>query len=171
MLLCPVYIETDPCRFSNFLSGLTPIPSLLPNSFQLNLFADPHPLNLYATIFYKNIRGRWYSRRSPSPKSFPCHTSENSPVSPIIATLPKTSVSNPCVCHTSETPRGILPRRESQNLPLFHWPELANPPGRISPCFPFNFQSKIPTRSGLSTINLLCAALPRLTVHGSRETG
>src|SRR5712692_7589203 len=40
------------------------------------------------------------------PNSFPCHRSENSPVSPIIATLPKTGVSNPCVCHTSETPRG-----------------------------------------------------------------
>src|SRR5712664_1621700 len=40
----------------------------------------------------------------PSPNSFPCHTSENSPVSPSIATLPKTPVSNPSVCHTSETP-------------------------------------------------------------------
>ena len=38
--------------------------------------------------------------------SFPCHTSENSPVSPSIATLPKTPVSNPCVCHTCETLRG-----------------------------------------------------------------
>jgi len=41
-----------------------------------------------------------------SPNSFPCHTSENSPVSPIIATLPKMRVSNPCVCHTYDTPRG-----------------------------------------------------------------
>jgi hypothetical protein len=41
-----------------------------------------------------------------SPNSFPCHTSRNSPVSPIIATLPKTCVSNLRVCHTSETPRG-----------------------------------------------------------------
>src|SRR5260370_40291907 len=40
---------------------------------------------------------------------FPCHTSENSPVSPTIATLPKTRVSNPCVCHTSETPPGVFP--------------------------------------------------------------
>src|SRR5216683_1207369 len=38
--------------------------------------------------------------------SLPCHTSENSPVSPSIATLPKTPVSNPCVCHTCETLRG-----------------------------------------------------------------
>ncbi len=39
--------------------------------------------------------------------SFACHTSENSPLSPTIATLPKTRVSNPCVCHTSEPPGGI----------------------------------------------------------------
>src|SRR5260370_21437616 len=46
-----------------------------------------------------------------SPNSFPCHTSKNSPVSPTIATLPKTRVSNPCVCHTYNTPPGVsLPR-------------------------------------------------------------
>src|SRR5260370_4659995 len=39
-------------------------------------------------------------------KSFPCHTSENSPVSPAIATDPKTPLSKSCICHTSETPRG-----------------------------------------------------------------
>ncbi len=42
------------------------------------------------------------------PKSFPCHRSENSPVSLAVATLPKTRVSNPCVCHTSEPPQGSL---------------------------------------------------------------
>src|SRR5216683_2949256 len=42
-------------------------------------------------------------------KSFPCHTSENSPVSPTIATLPKRGVSNPSLCHTSETPGGGFP--------------------------------------------------------------
>src|SRR5713226_5177486 len=41
-------------------------------------------------------------------KSFPCHRSEKSPVSLAIATLPKTVVSNPCVCVTSETPRGVV---------------------------------------------------------------
>src|SRR5260370_7047040 len=47
----------------------------------------------------------------PSPSFFPCHTSENSPVSLTIATLPKTRVSNPCVCHTYNTPPGVsLPR-------------------------------------------------------------
>src|SRR5229473_3510830 len=29
-----------------------------PNSFALNLFADPHPLNPVTSIFYKNIRGQ-----------------------------------------------------------------------------------------------------------------
>jgi hypothetical protein len=49
--------------------------------------------------------------------SFPCHTSENTPVSPIIATDPKTPLSNPCVCHTSETPRGVhLVRTKSAHL-------------------------------------------------------
>src|SRR5260370_30244956 len=42
----------------------------------------------------------------PTPKSFPCHTSENLPLSPTIATLPKTDLSNPSICHTSETPWG-----------------------------------------------------------------
>src|SRR5260370_27347836 len=54
-----------------------------------------------------------------SPNFFSCHTSENSPVSPTIATLPKTRVSNPCVCHTYDTPLGVsllrtgLPRNPS----------------------------------------------------------
>src|SRR6266568_3909398 len=37
---------------------------------------------------------------------FPCHTSEKSPVTLIIATLPKTPSRKPCVCHTYETPQG-----------------------------------------------------------------
>ena len=40
----------------------------------------------------------------PFPKFFPCHTSENSPVSPGIATDPKTPFSKSCICHTSEPP-------------------------------------------------------------------
>src|SRR5260370_25291049 len=48
---------------------------------------------------------------SLSPNYRICHTSENSPVSPIIATDPKTHLSNPCICHTSDT----LP-------PGWHWP-------------------------------------------------
>src|SRR6184192_3216208 len=37
---------------------------------------------------------------------FLCHTSGKSPVTPIIATLPKTSPRKSLVCHTYETPRG-----------------------------------------------------------------
>jgi hypothetical protein len=103
-------------------------------SHRIISFADPHPLTLLESYRFKNMAGRGYSLRSElriatlpqllrggdpdpvgtfrranfphPPKSFPYHTSENSPVSPTIATLPKTDVSNPCVCHTSETPRG-----------------------------------------------------------------
>src|SRR5260370_31522419 len=55
---------------------------------------------------FKNTQRKECSRRSRSPKSFPWHRSKNSPVSPAIATDPRTARSNPCVCHTSETPRG-----------------------------------------------------------------
>jgi len=40
-------------------------------------------------------------------KSFHCHTSENSTVSPAIATDPKTPPCKSFACHTSETPRGL----------------------------------------------------------------
>ena len=42
----------------------------------------------------------------PTPKSFTCHTSGKSPVSPSIATLPKTRVSILSICHTYEAARG-----------------------------------------------------------------
>jgi hypothetical protein len=38
--------------------------------------------------------------------SFPCYTYENLPVSPIIATLPKTPSHKSFACHTSKTPWG-----------------------------------------------------------------
>ncbi len=53
---------------------------LNPKSLPLNPFADPHPLNLYATIFYKNMAGEG---DAPAPvgvtaqscfKSFSCNT-------------------------------------------------------------------------------------------------
>src|SRR5467141_2830603 len=53
----------------------------------------------------------------PTPKSFPCHTSENLPLSPTIATLPKTDLSNPSICHTSETPGGVDLLRRSDFHP------------------------------------------------------
>ena len=156
-----MYIETDPCRFSNFLSGLTPIHSLLPNSFQLNLFADPPPPKPIRYNLLQKHRGEAYSRRS-HPERMPVPSdhresrdltqalnplaatlAENHLVSPIIATLPKKGVSNACVCHTSETPLGLL--LSPANLAVYllsHWPELANRPGRISPCFPSTFNCR-----------------------------
>jgi len=106
MLLSRVFVKR--------ISRSTAAPSLTRSPFPLalstkshaiNLFGDPRPLNLYATIFYKNSGGRGCS---PSPKSFHCHRSENSAVSPAIATDPKTPRNNPCRCHTSETPRGVV---------------------------------------------------------------
>ncbi len=41
-----------------------------------------------------------------SPNSRICHTSENSPVSPAIATDPKMHLSKSCICHTSDIPPG-----------------------------------------------------------------
>jgi hypothetical protein len=81
---------------------------LFSKSLSLNLFADPHPLNPYGTIFCKNMVGEGHRRRSRSLKSFRCHTSGISPVSLAIATLPKTSSRKSFPCHTSETPRGQL---------------------------------------------------------------
>src|SRR6266699_6132299 len=42
-----------------------------------------------------------------SPNSRICHTSENSPVSPAIATDPKTHFSKSCICHTSDIPPAV----------------------------------------------------------------
>ena len=59
---------------------------------------------------------------SPSSNSFPCHTSENSPVSPTIATDPKSLLRKSFACHTSETPRGALappPVGRSRVLPTY----------------------------------------------------
>src|SRR5260370_32823670 len=54
----PETVAQHSCRPLAPFLGLTPIPCRLsPNSFPLNSFADPHPLNLYATIFYKNGGG------------------------------------------------------------------------------------------------------------------
>src|SRR3989449_11145816 len=67
---------------------------------------------LYFRVFANRQSGKSpdsFLGLSPIPRprfanSFACHRSNNSPVSPAIATDPKTHVSNPCICHTSETP-------------------------------------------------------------------
>src|SRR5882762_10295548 len=58
----------------------------------------------------------------PTPKSFTCHTSGKSPVSPRIATLSKTRVSILSICHTYEAPRGRGPLRRSDFQMRTHLP-------------------------------------------------
>src|SRR5260370_2437174 len=56
-------------RYINIVRmGYSP-PSPFPNSFPHNLFAYPHFLNPYATIFYKNTPWR---QHSPCSQSFTC---------------------------------------------------------------------------------------------------
>src|SRR6266566_2171315 len=52
-----------------------------------------------------------------SPNSRICHTSENSPVSPIIATDPKTHFSKSCICHTSDIPPAVTLASPTTRLP------------------------------------------------------
>src|SRR5260370_9862686 len=64
--------------------------SFTPKSLPLNSFADPHPVNPYATILYKNIGGQGYPQ--PSPRSslspiFRTFFQVPYPVSPLLATL------------------------------------------------------------------------------------
>ncbi len=67
-----------------------------------------------------------------------CHTSENSPVTPIIATLPKTPSCKPCVCHTYDP----LPPPQFHSLLFRSWPHHpANLPlcfQAVAGCFPRN---------------------------------
>src|SRR6266436_2725057 len=61
-------------------------PSLSSKSLPLNLFADPHPLNLYAAILYKNNRGGGFygpTGRTTIPVRY-------FDLSPLFATLKKT---------------------------------------------------------------------------------
>ncbi len=57
--------------------------------------------------------------REGFPNSFRCHRSEKAPVSPTIATDPKTHLSKSCICHTSETPQGNLPIPIQRTCPAF----------------------------------------------------
>src|SRR6267378_1305726 len=59
MLSCPVFVEMDPRQvFPSSNLCAVRLPHYPPKSFPLNLFADPHPLNRVASIFYKNVGGR-----------------------------------------------------------------------------------------------------------------
>ncbi len=74
---------------------------LLTSSISLRLPQPPRSASrafLFSTFNFKLSTSRF-------PKFFPCHTSENSSVSPVTATDPKTPSRKPFACHTSETPR------------------------------------------------------------------
>src|SRR6266567_5023716 len=74
---------------------------LLTSSISLRLPQPPRSASrafLFSTFNFKLSTSRF-------PKFFPCHTSENSSVSPAIATDPKMPSRKPFACHTSETPR------------------------------------------------------------------
>src|SRR5436309_145646 len=75
-----------------------------PKFFPLIPFDDPHALHPYAAILYNNMAGEGPSQHTVSLKFFPCHRFENSPVSPAVATDPKTPYRKSFPCHTSETP-------------------------------------------------------------------
>src|SRR3989475_3672625 len=175
MLFSPVFVASDPrplfsakplrSRPLRVRSSLNPLECavldkhlVLPRFSRNRAPTSTLECALPRALIHKSFRmrsseksgGMGYSRRSLSPKSFPCHTSENSPVSPIIATLPKTGVSNPCVCHTSETPRGIVqPPQNSQPYPLFSSAGACEPAGSVSlPTLPFStFNCRLSTSS------------------------
>src|SRR5712691_6845749 len=74
---------------------------LLASSISLRLPKPPRSANcasLFSTFNFKLSTSRFL-------KFFPCHTSENSSVSPVTATDPKMPSRKPFACHTSETPR------------------------------------------------------------------
>jgi len=83
MLFCFVYIASHPRRSPASFLDQTPVPyAPAPKSLSHNLFADPHPLNLYATIFYKNMPGRGYSR------PFDVETFQHADLPPFLTSLP-----------------------------------------------------------------------------------
>src|SRR3989441_7410754 len=130
MLFSPVFVASDPRPLFSakpprsprlrVRSSLNPLECavldkhrVLPCFSRIRAHATPLECALPRVLLHKSFRmrsseksgGRGYSRRSLSPNSFPCHTSESSSVSPIIATDPKMHLSKSCICHTSETPR------------------------------------------------------------------
>ena len=98
---------------SRFIRAL-PLPAS-PLNLQLLAFNLPLflPFRLSSSAFDRSLTN------VPFPKFFPCHTSENSPVSPGIATDPKTPSRKSYACHTSETPRGRFLNMPTFNLPTF----------------------------------------------------
>ena len=133
---------------------------VLPCFSRIRAHATPLECALARVLIHKSFRmrsseksgGMGYSRRSLSPKSFLCHTSENSSVSPIIATDPKSLLRKSFACHTSETPRGEpCLRRESKSLCTLIGRSLRTGMGVSPHAFLSTFNRRLSTS---------CAALP-----------
>jgi len=108
------------CVFNRVTKALTKTPGVWGDSCHSGISPHPLPWPCWSHRL-PTLCPAFLPLPSPSflfSKSFPCHTSENSPVSPVIATLPKTHVSNPFACHTSEPPGSVVPRY--RNAPAFH---------------------------------------------------
>src|SRR5260370_37250616 len=87
-----VFVDRQPRPLALFLS-LTRAPcQLARNSFSLNLFADPHPLTLLTSIFYKKGAGRGPATLT-SLSQYLLTSSSPSPLSATLMDLP-TSVAN-----------------------------------------------------------------------------
>src|SRR6266852_3235034 len=84
------------CQRSDVLMSFTP------KSFPVNLFADPHPLTLFASIFYKNVGGQGAPpiRAGSDPQTsqrnngislspLDCAVPKNAPITPLECAVPK----------------------------------------------------------------------------------
>src|SRR5712692_199883 len=71
-----------------------------PNSHGIISFADPHPLTPIESYRFTKQSGEGVPSFRPD--------SQDKPLTPVLATHPNPSNSKPFVCHTSETPRGVV---------------------------------------------------------------
>src|SRR3989441_5215863 len=129
MLFSPVFVASDPRPLFSakpprsprlrVRSSLNPLECavldkhrVLPCFSRIRAHATPLECALPRVLLHKSFRmrsseksgGMGYSRLFLTPNSFPCHTSESSSVSPIIATDPKSLLRKSFPWHTSETP-------------------------------------------------------------------
>src|SRR6266478_744472 len=85
------------CQRSDVLMSFTP------KSFPINLFADPHPLTLFASIFYKNIG---WQGAPPIPAVSDLQTSQRNngiSLSPLECAVPKNASITPLECAVPKT--------------------------------------------------------------------
>jgi hypothetical protein len=141
--LDPVGKDSSPVLLPLFTSPI-PLPLYPPKSLPVNLFADPHPLNLVLSYRYKNIggQGHYYTWvlglprkafRATASDLHPCLVTssllspflathpKNPLVSPIIATLPKRMSVTPVFATHLRPPRGVGARSLFKvKLPTFN---------------------------------------------------